>query len=704
MRLHPLPFALLVFLALLLLGLAPVYAGVIPAASLRGSEVLAANLTVDGNTRGTTESEEPALSPLARPMIAPAVVTLTLLHNNDGESSLLPLQYSVPPGMGYPNPTTVTLDVGSVAAFKTLTDLNIADARAAGNAVVNVYAGDAFLASATLACSLPPNPETTPVYDAVAQRQIAYDAHILGNHEFDYSPDFLKRFIENFEVGGQLTQPFLSTNLDFSGEPSFAGLVDADGLILPPITDGRVIGHAAIVTDSTTGDAFGIVGATTWLLPTISSPRNVEVTENLTDTATVVQAEIDRLYDDYGVRHIIFVSHLQDVDNDRALVGMLRRVDVAVAGGGDELLVNPDVMTATQLLPGELAPIEGPYPILETDADGRTVPIVTTAGNYKYLGRLDVAFDASGEVSSVVTETSYPRRVIPESDTATDLGLTDAVPMDPGIVATVNEPVEACLDALAEPILRSEVLLDVSRAAVRGMESNAGNLIADSFVYVYDQYAAENGLPPRSESNPVVGVQNGGGIRQNAGDVLPVGGTVPGPISRLDVRNVLPFLNYMHVISNVTPSDVKTIFERSAASLPGQGGQFLQVSGLNVTYNTHRPVGSRVVNVTLEDGTPIVQNGAVVPGAPTISIVTNSFTAGGGDDYPTFANNPNQTRLFDEQGIAITYEQAWLEYMLSFPEEEGLPTIPAEDPRYQPGGEGRITILTNHIYFAIVAK
>lgn len=703
MRLHPFSFAVFVFLALLVVGLAPAYAGVLPFALPQGSGFSAGDMRLDDNGVGPVQGALGRSHPSVE-VESEHAVTLTLLHNNDGESSLLPIEYTVPPGMGYPNPATVTLEVGSVAAFKTLTDLNIAEAQAAGNAVINVYAGDAFLASATLACSLPPNPETTPVYDAVAQRQIAYDAHIFGNHEFDYSPDFLKRFIENFEVGGQLTQPFLSANLDFSGEPGFAGLLDADGLILPPITDGRVIGHAAIVTDSTTGEPFGIVGATTWTLPTISSPRNVDVTANITETATVVQAEIDRLYNDYGVRKIIFVSHLQDVDNDRALVGMLRRVDVAVAGGGDELLVNPEVMTSTQLLPGELASIEGSYPIMETDADGRTVPIVTTAGNYKYLGRLDVVFDADGEVTQVVTETSYPRRVIPESATATDLGLTDAVAMDPGIVSTVNEPVQACLEALDEPIIRSEVLLDVSRNTVRGRESNAGNLIADSFVYVYDQFAAANGLPPRSESNPVVAVQNGGGIRQNAGDVLPVGGTVPGTISRLDTTNVLPFFNYVSVVTDVTPSDVKAIFERSAASLPATGGQFLQVSGIRVTYDIHRPVGSRVVNVTLDDGTPIVQNGTVVAGAPNISVVTNSFTAGGGDNYPSFANNPNQARLFDDQGIALTYEGAWLEYMLSFPEKEGLPTIPEDDPRYQPGGEGRILILDFHVYFAIVGK
>ena len=67
------------------------------------------------------------------------------------------------------------------------------------------------------------------------------------------------------------------------------------------------------------------------------------------------------------------------------------------------------------------------------DADGHTVYVVTTSGNYKYLGRLDVTFNAKGEVKSVLN-TSYPRRVIPLSAASQSLGLVDAVEPDPAIL------------------------------------------------------------------------------------------------------------------------------------------------------------------------------------------------------------------------------------------------------------------------------
>jgi 5'-nucleotidase len=234
----------------------------------------------------------------------------------------------------------------------------------------------------------------------------------------------------------------------------------------------------------------------------------------------------------------------------------------------------------------------------------------------------------------------------------------------------------------------------------------------------YDTSAGAAGLPPRSAGNQVVAVQNGGGIRQNTGPILPVGTTfdgtnyagVPGPITRRNTLDVMAFLtNSMTVVRDVTPSDLELILERSAATLGGEGGQFLQIAGMSVTYSssgdahvvsapaagsglqygTVTTPGSRVVTVTLDDGTPIIAAGAVVPGAPNVSIVTNNFTADGGDNYAAFGLIPQERKI----NLGLTYEQAVVEYLLSFPAVDGLPTIPASDARYaNPSGTGRNTI------------
>jgi 5'-nucleotidase len=344
------------------------------------------------------------------------------------------------------------------------------------------------------------------------------------------------------------------------------------------------------------------------------------------------------------------------------------------------------------------------------DAEGQTTYVVTTAGNYKYLGRLDATFDDAGEITAIDATDSGPVRVLPTSAAATTLGATDAVVPDARVQSQVVAPVEACIAALDQPFVDTEVLLDVSNPGVRSKESNAGNTVADSYLAAYDAYAPAAGLAPRSATNPVIAIQNGGGIRQNAGNVLPTTGSVPGPITKKNTGDVLAFFNTMSVTEGIDPAELKSIVEWSVSSLPSSNGKFLQIGGFSVEVDLTRAAqalvgvapnqtidptkpGDRVRSITLADGTPVVVDGSVVAGAPSVSIVSNTFTLTGGDAYVTLRDNTDRTQLFGARGVVLTYEQAWTEYLASFPVgTSGRPTIPASDLRYAPGGEGRITI------------
>ena len=608
-------------------------------------------------------------SPLAPPASAqsPGTVTLTLLHNSDGESALLPVTNTVDAGG-----ERVEVPVGGIAAFKAVVDRESSSARTDGNAVLTVHAGDAYLSSPTLECGVT---EGNPLFDAVAHDAVGYDALVIGNHEFDSGPGLLERFIR---ASG--AQPFLSANLDFTREPGYADLLDGDGLIEPPVEDGRVVGRSMVVTDAATGARFGLVGATTPGLPVISVPRHVRVTPDLATTAAAVQAEVDRLLA-RGINRIVLVSHLQSVTHDIQLVGLLSGVDIAVAGGGDELLESPNVRQALQRLPGERSEPWGEYPIRAADTDGRTVYVVTTAGAYQYVGRLDVAFDEHGEVARVLTETSYPRPVVPAGEAASGR-FAGAVEPDASLLDTIEAPLRDCLAGFAStPVATTEVLLDVSRDAVRSRESNAGNLVADAYLHSYDRHAAGLGLPPRGPGQPVVAIQNGGGIRQTVGDVLPTAGSAPGTIFLIDTMGVLPFANGVTAVPGVAPADLKAAFERSVDRHPEASGAFLQVGGIAVVYDPARPVGTRVVALTLDDGTQIVADGAVVEGAPAVTVVTSSFVADGGDGYAMFVG------VEGKRQFPGSYEQALRHYLVT------LGSVTAGDPRYAPGGEGRITFV-----------
>ena len=619
-------------------------------------------------------------------------VTLTLLHNNDGESALLPQTVSV---------NGTSLATGSAAAFKTVLDRERARARAiSGNSVFATYAGDSFLASNILICSEPSNPTSTaPVWDAVAQLKMGYDVHALGNHEFDYGPAFLARYIKAYRsASGVVDQPFISGNLNFAPSNALAPLLAKGGVVdTTAVTNQKVVGSSAIFTDPKTGNKFGIISAITPTLQSISSPLPVQVTTSDLDAlAAQLQGQINA-FEKQGLNRIILVSHMQSISVDTALIQRLRGVDVAVAGGGDDLLANPNIPNGVQLLPGAATPV-GTYPTMVTSRNVVDVPMVTTAGNYQYLGRLDVTFDKAGRVVTYNQKTSFPRRVVIKSDASATLGLTDAVVPNPEIVKDVQSPLETgCLAGQKVPFAASQIVFNTQRGSattpgVRTLETNGGNLVADSFLNSYGQRAAAAGLPGISATNRVVAATNGGGIRINS---LPDTG-VAGSISRAMTFSLLPFDNRLTVVQDLTATQLKSIFERSCSISTSGGGQFLQIAGMkvtcsrsgvaqvistpvgNATAGTITTEGTRVRSIVLDDGTALVQNGVPVATAPVVDVVTNSFTASGGDNYAAFESAPLKVNF------GISYEQTLFDYLNTFPQVNGLPTVPSSDARYAP--------------------
>mgnify|MGYP001209343669 CR=1 FL=1 len=569
-----------------------------------------------------------------------AAFTLTILHNNDGESKLV----NAP---GQP-------DFGGVARFKTLLDKLRREATtgqppqggSGHRGVVVLSSGDNFLAGPEFTASLA---KGVPFYDSLALAAMDYHAIAIGNHEFDFGPDVLADFIAGF---GNKPPAFVSANLDFSDEPRLQALVRQGTIVASTVVKER-------------GENIGIVGATTPLLPAISSPRNVRV---LPEVAQIVQEEIDRLTR-RGINKIIFISHLQGLSEDRELLPLLRDVDVAIAGGGDELLAADDDL----LVPGDsisVDPTTGEklrYPLYIPDATGRNIPVVTTAGDYKYIGRLVVNFDKQGRVISV-DDSSGPVRV---SGVA-----PDAVQPDRTLLRRVVEPVVAYTDGLSATVLaQSEVPLDGARPNIRQVETNLGNLMADALLAAGQQNAAAFGVTP-----PQVALQNGGGIRNN--NVIPAG-----PITELTTFQIAAFANFVSVVPDVPREQFKEILENAVSRSPAEDGRFAHVAGFRFTYDTTFPAqdvdndgnvlspGSRVRSVVLDDGTVIVQDGVVVPGAP-ISVATNDFSARGGDQYP-FRGIPFTT-------VGLTYQQALARYL----SQDLGGRITAAD--YPVGGEGRI--------------
>ncbi|HPE58401.1 MAG TPA: choice-of-anchor I family protein, partial [Bacteroidales bacterium] len=505
---------------------------------------------------------------------------LTILHNNDGESQLTESSY----GPAY----------GGVANFKFKADSLRNEAFSKLSPAIMLSSGDNFLAGPEFSASLN-LPADQPYYDAVAMDHIGYDAVCMGNHDFDFGPDVLEKFIRDYS----LTQPpYLSANLDFSNEPGLQNLVD----------NGRIRKSTVV---NLNGTYVGVVGLTTPMLDYISSPRNVIVNDDL---VTIAQGQIDSLLN-LGLNKIILISHLQSIKEDSILISQLRHVDIAIAGGGDELLTNDPSIA----LPG--MDIYGNYPLEYEDADGNTVYVVTTPGEYTYVGHLMAEFDVNGNVVSI--------------DPASNPVLVTNTTPDEELVELVEEPVTAYVANLAQNIIATtEVTLDGVKNNVRTLETNEGDLVADATLWQATQLAPAFGV-----NLPDVAFQNGGGIRNNT--LINAGSN----ISELTTFDILPFPNFVAIVENVSPSQFKEVLENAVSRVEFVDGRFAQISGFEFTWDpagTRQIItdgvvttpGTRVIEAKLANGTMIIANGSVVPNAPAINIATIDFLAKGGDQYP----------------------------------------------------------------------
>ena len=538
-----------------------------------------------------------------------------VIHNNDGESKLESEEVG-------------GRLIGGAAPFKTVVD----SLKATDQPHIMLSSGDNFLAGIAFNASLNRGPDQ-PYYDAIVLDSLGYDAICIGNHDFDFGPDVLEKMITDFQV---TMPPYLSANMDFTSEPGLQALVD----------NGRI---AARTTVDVGGEQIGVVGLIYGQVNTITSLRNVTVDAAVT---SIAQQQIDELLAE-GINKIILITHLQSINNELELISNLNDVDIVIAGGGDEFLTNDP---AGNGLPGLTQ--FGPYPYIAKDAEDNDVLVVTTPGEYRYVGNLSVKFNDQGELDAV-TEGS-------------DLILVADVTPDAGLQSGVVDSVTIYAESLDQNIIaRTEVDLDGTRVGVRTRETNQGNLIADAFLYLANQGAAANGLDPNI---PIVAVQNGGGIRND--EIIPA----DSDISEKKTFDMLPFDNNLGILEPLTPAEFRSTLENAVSSVENGDGRFLQIAGFEIVWDSMGvPNESRIYDVKLADGTMIVDNGELVDGAPSVYIATNSFTADGGDDYDEFIGK-------DFTLLGFSYQRALFEYIIAADGANGV--ITAE--QYPAGGEGRI--------------
>ena len=229
-----------------------------------------------------------------------------------------------------------------------------------------------------------------------------------------------------------------------------------------------------------------------------------------------------------------------------------------------------------------------------------------------------------------------------KEDTAKDASVAAAA-------KTIVDRVDAEYDVV---FAKSEVTLNGAKApnGNRDSETNNGDLITDAMIWKVMQN--KEGLTV--DADHVVAITNGGGIRA---------AIKPGDVTKKDINTVLPFGNTVAVIY-VTGAELLEALEASTYSLPVGG--FPQVAGINYTISTAvaydanaetYPASTYYGPKSINRVTINSINGKEFKADDTYAVVTNDFSAAGGDTYYAFKA---ATAKFD---TGIPLDEAVMEYV-----------------------------------------
>ncbi|KAJ8714957.1 hypothetical protein PYW08_004938 [Mythimna loreyi] len=405
------------------------------------------------------------------------------------------------------------------------------------------------------------------------------DAVSLGNHEFDNGVSGLTPFIEN------LTCPVLAANLVLNKVPDLAKETNLKKSIILDVAGHKV----------------GIVGYLTPNTKVLAVPNDVEYIDEI----EALNKEVKKLQSQ-GINIILALGH-SGYDRDLEIAKGVEGLDAVIGGHSNTFLWNgtsPDSEKS-----------EGPYPTYVTQASGRRVPVVQAYAYTKYLGKMHLIFDSTGELISV---------------DGIPIILDQKVPQDPEVLQILDRYRANVLNVTEKVIGSTAIALDCRTCGIE--ECNIGNFITDAMVYKYaSMYRGEHWTDA-----PIAFIQ-AGGIRSSIVRDMPTN------ITKGDLLAIMPFDGRAAAVTMNGSVLLQTI-EQSVSTK----GELLQYSGIQVVYDLSKPSGSRIVTAEARCWACDIPKYSKILPKDIYKVIMPGFLATGGDGYSMFIGLPTEILEFNE--------------------------------------------------------
>ena len=374
--------------------------------------------------------------------------------------------------------------------------------------------------------------------------------------------------------------------------------------------DGIPIFDANYTYTTKSGVKIGFFGMETPEAQTKANPALIKGLKFDTDLKAVAEKQLEALKDDDVV---IALSHLGVDDSSKPYTSY----DLYNAAKGIDFIIDGHS-----------------HSVMTKGKNGE--PIQSTGTKFANIGVI-VIDDASKKIES---NSLYEIK----EDTAKDAA----------VAAAAQKIIDRIDKEYGAVFAKSKVELNGAKApnGNRDGETNNGDLITDAMLWKVMQN--KEGLTVNEDH--VVAITNGGGIRA----AIKVG-----DVTKKDIKTVLPFGNTIEVIY-VTGTELLEALEASTFCVPESIGGFPQVSGISYTISTGAvydanaetyPASTYYGPKSINRVTINSINGKDFKLGDTYAVVTNNFSAAGGDTYYAFKA---ATAKFD---TGVPLDEAVMEYV-----------------------------------------
>lgn len=424
---------------------------------------------------------------------------------------------------------------------------------------------------------------------ATVMNAVGYDAMTVGNHEFDFGLDQLRR------LSKQINFPIITSNVYVNGVRLFQPSTIVDK------------------TPGVDGDEVVVIGVTTPETATKTHPRNI-VGVTFKDPISEVEAVIDQVESNARAEGKDYKTYIV-----LAHLGIDTTTPVEWRGS-----------TLAEAL-SNYAPLKGKH-VLVLDGHSHTLHTATYGDN--------VTYNQTGSYLNNVGRVVYNSDRILSHGVITHDEAKKNYQVNPTLKAMLDD-IQAKYKADSSKVVieNSPVKLSGDRMDVRVRETNLGNVVADALL----DYG-QSGFSHKSN----LAVTNGGGLRETIakdkpvtkGDiiaVLPFGNSV----AQIQVTGQNIYDMFVKSLGSILQVDEsgKNVLDENGQPLLEPSGGFLQEAGARVYYDTTLPTEKRILSIDILD--PETKAYKPLDTTETYYLVTNDFLAAGGDGY-TMLGGPRE--------------------------------------------------------------